>query len=89
MNDIDLRITDLTRGQGYLLGTVLLLGAYHHAEFLEVGEDAEGCQVALGDEDNQARYDDLQNMYDGCYQTVELPEYPGRKWVMRIFPHAD
>lgn len=80
---------------GYMLGSVSILGTDHHLELIEVLSGNEGfAQVPrVEDEDgnslendNDSRYDAMQQNDAGIYQTVELD---GRQWVCHVTPYCD
>jgi hypothetical protein len=70
-----------------LLGTVQILGANHHLEFMRVVDDEEGGQRPEN-KDYQGTYDDVQVLYSGTYETFEVPGYEG-KYIAFMTPYDD
>jgi hypothetical protein len=79
-------IEDIRRidGEATLLGHAYVLGALHHAWFVQVAERP-GEQVAVADPHH--RLDDFHYLASdgGPFETVEVPGFPGR-YVMVISP---
>lgn len=74
--------------EGHILnGMLTLLGAPHHVTFIRVkeGDNIEPCDEAHPDV--KSRFDDMQQFFEGAYETVELPGMSGR-YVMFAFPYA-
>lgn len=72
---------------GFLLGTVDLLGCSMHAAFIRV-RDREGVQECDSeDEDTQEAWDNLCDVYASRFQTIQIQEFPG-DWVCVIHPHG-
>ena len=67
-----------------LLGTIELFGAAHHVHLIEV-EDADGVQRPV--HDPYGRYEDLQRLYEGRYETVAVPGFAGT-YVACVVPYA-
>jgi hypothetical protein len=77
---------------GFLKGTLFIDGVAHHIEMIEVAPDTQtGEQQVVGRgryEEwaiNQQRYDDLQMVCDGIYDTVTVN---GRTFVCRLYPYC-
>lgn len=81
--------TDQELAEGFMLRAVNVLGVAHHCEFIRV-EVVDDLQQAwksdTSDPDNESRFEDLQALYSGCYQTCQLR---GCDWVFCSFPYAN
>lgn len=85
----DVNPTDDELSEGYMLRTVDVFGVPHHCEFLRVAV-VDNLQVAWRsdtvDPNNDFRFDAMQNLYDGYYNTVRLRDCD---WALVVFPYAD
>lgn len=70
---------------GPLVGDVDILGVPHIVELIEVADDDDGKQYEVS---SFSSYDKLQEIYDGDYETVELADHPGKRYVVLIHPRC-
>lgn len=68
------------------LGVVTIFGVRHHFQAVEVKLDERSYQVPV--HDPHGRFEDLQALYSGAYDTVRLPGLPGT-YAICIFPFAE
>jgi hypothetical protein len=68
-----------------LKGTIEILGASHHAWFIQVEETNDGIEAV---NDPHGRLDDvIEQNGDGNLETVSVPGFAG-KYVLSIYPFA-
>lgn len=73
------------------LATVEIFGVPHHLEFIRV-EDAPEEEFCGGqrpvDPELQLNYEDLQGLYSGHYETLELPGVSGQ-FIAYMVPYCE
>ncbi len=75
--------------EGFMLRTISIMGACHHGEFIRVevvNDLQQAWESDTSDPDNVKRYDALQALHSGYYQTFRLCDCD---WVFCGFPYAD
>ena len=68
-----------------LLAQVCVCGTMHHLEAYRVEDRDDGMIYLANPEMERERMPQLQEMYDGGYETVTIR---GQKYVLFMFPHA-
>jgi hypothetical protein len=73
-------------GEEALLGIVYIFGVLHHAWFVRVATDDDDDQVAV--DDPYGRLEEFRQLDadGGRLRTVEVPGFPGREYVLVIYP---
>lgn len=81
--------TEQELSEGYMLRSLSVLGTLHHCEFIRV-EIVNDLQQAwksdTSDPDNDSRFEAMQNLYPGYYNTFQLRNCD---WVFLSFPYAN
>lgn len=72
---------------GFLHGTIDILGVPHHVYLIEVEHPASGWAQRAMHEENEVFYDQVMELLDGS--KAQYVEFDGRNFVLHIFPHAD
>jgi hypothetical protein len=84
--DLHLKEPPTEREDGYLLGTVDILGVPHHLQCLRV-HDRDGFQQCDGGEVARAWFEDTPRLYDHTLRTVTIPGHAG-SWICVVHPYG-
>ncbi len=75
--------------EGHLLkGIIYLFGVPHHVDMVLMSDDELTEPFKNAPEVVHDIFESMQNYYEGAYQTVEVPGYPGR-YALFVCPFAD
>lgn len=87
VENIPAQIKDVTEAEpGFMLGKLVIFGVEHHVEFIRV-HIVNNCLEAWAHPENENidRYEDVQKLHPGCYQTFKIPGFAGQ-YICVAFP---